>query len=390
MARAPDPPLFVREWRGRVPFLRQAVPLNHCAQAPLVKEVREALERGLTGWCASGADWAAWDEALEGARAGFARLVGAAPGDVALCGSASAAAASVASALDFGGGRKVIVTTEAEFPGVAHAWLGWERRGAEVRRVPGGEEGVEGEEVIAALDERVRLVSVPHSDYRTGALADVAGVARAARERGALSLTDAYQSVGARRVNVEELGVDFLIGGPHKFLLGTPGLAFLYVRPAVAATLEPSVTGWYGREDPLARDPARLDWAPGARRFEVGTPPVLPAIAARAGMAAIAAVGERRVEERLEALGRRLAEGGADRGLRLRGPADSRRRTAITAYRVSDPARTEKALRRLGFVASARGSVLRLAPHFYVHEAEVEAALDALAAVVAQDPARAR
>jgi selenocysteine lyase/cysteine desulfurase len=296
----------------------------------------------------------------------------------------------VASCLDRiaeGSGRRTVALTEAEFPTVAHVWKALELRGTPLRWIPvDHDEGRVREEAVAsALDDDVLLLSASHGYYQTGALLDLDRVVAAARAAGVITYVDAYQSLGTHRLDVKERGVDLLASGNLKFLMGIPGIAFLYVRRELAERLEPAVTGWFGRADPFAFDPFRdrpLDWAEGARRFDGGTPPVLPAYVARAGMEWLLDVGLDAVGEWTRTLAARLIEGGRDRGLALMGPDDTARRTPTVAFRVDDSHAVEDQMRRLGVLASARGPAIRLAPHVHSSIGDVDRALDVLGEVL--------
>jgi selenocysteine lyase/cysteine desulfurase len=248
------------------------------------------------------------------------------------------------------------------------------------------DEGRVREEVVEEeLDERVLLLSAAHGYYQTGALLDLERVARAARAAGVLTYVDAYQSLGTGPFDVKALGVDMLVSGNLKFLLGIPGIAFLYARREVAERMTPAVTGWFGRADPFAFDAYRgrpLDWAAGARRFEGGTPPVLPAYVARAGMDLLLDAGLEAVATWTRALAARAIEGGRERDLVLMGPADPGRRTPTVAFRVDRADEIEALMRSRGVLASARGPALRLAPHYHSTMEDVDRALDLLAEAV--------
>lgn len=380
--------------RAHIPLLRHTVPMNACSQAPLTERTAAAARRHLDGWNERGMDWDAWVAEVEAAREAFARFVGAEAGDVAVATSVSQATASVAGALRWRGPedgpgrgtrarRSTVVLTGAEFPTVAHAWMAHRRLGARIRRVPPRNGAVDLAAVADAVDEDTRVVSVAHGFYRTGALVDLSAAAELAHAAGALLFVDAYQTLGARRIDVEAAGIDMLACGTLKFLMGTAGLAFLYVRPALAERLQPLLTGWFGRVDPFAFDAERLDWAPGARRFDVGTPPVLPAYVSRAGMELLEDVGLDAVEAWSRTLVTATSDGARERGLEVLGPEEPERRGPTVAIAVPDGPRVEDVLRERGVLASARGSALRLAPHFYTSLGDVETALDATARAVA-------
>lgn len=378
----PTPAYDLAACRRRIPLLRSTIPLNSCSQAPQTDETRAAALRYLDSWNTAGMDWEGWLAEVEQARAAFAALIGAATEDVAVTSSVSEAASAFASALEPDGRRRRIVATHAEFPTVGHVWLAQERRGLEVAWVPVTEGRVRLEDYGPELDERALVVSATHGFYQTGALQDLRAIADRAHDAGALIFVDAYQTLGTRPVDVRTLDVDALACGTLKFLMGMPGIAFLYVKPEVAARLRPAVTGWFGRVDPFAFDATRLDWAQGARRFDTGTPPIVNAAVARAGIEVVAEVGPARIQAWTEVLAGRLAERGQAQGLTVLGPADSRHRSPTTAFRVTDAHAVEAALRARGVLASARGPAIRLAPHFFNTLDDVDRALDHLAAVV--------
>ena len=373
------PSYDIDSWRKRIPLLRSCIPMNNCSQAPQTDATRAAAERYLESWNTSGMDWDAWMAEVALAKAEFAKLIGATAADIAVFSSVSEAASAVASAITFEGKRTGIVVSEAEFPTVAHVWLAQQPRGARVTWAPVRDGSIDPAVYDSLIDERTALVSACHGYYMNGFLQDAAWIAARARAAGALSFVDVYQTLGAVPVDVRALGVDFLASGNLKFLMGIPGIAFLYVRPELVASLHPSVTGWFGRANPFAFDAKSLDWSPNASRFDSGTPPVINAYISRAGMQIVSEVGPAGIRAWHEVLGRRLIEGGRSRGLTLHGTDDMRRKTATTAFVVRDSHAVESAMRARGVLPSARGDVIRLAPHFYSTLDDVDRALDLLA-----------
>lgn len=356
--------------------------MNNCSHAPLLDSVRNAAERYTESWDRDGMDWDAWIGEVESARAAFAGLINADTEDVAVCTSVSQAAASVAGALDYGGARRTVVASKAEFPTVGHVWLAHGKLGAEVRWVEVDRGAVPLDGYRTAVDRETLIVSACHGYYQTGFKQDVASIAQIAHAEGALLFVDAYQTMGTCPVDVRALDVDFLASGNLKYLMGAPGIAFLYVKREVADTMRPSLTGWFGRQNPFAFTVDQLDWANGARRFDTGTPPIAAAYTARAGMDAIAEVGPSAIRDWTQALSARLIKGGRDRGLQLLGPDDPTHKTPSTAFACpGDSHRAEALMRERGVLASARGPAVRLAPHFYSTPDDVDAALDALADV---------
>lgn len=369
--------------RRRIPSLATHIPMNACSQAPQCDAARAAAHAYLDSWGTDGMDWERWMAEVEAARAAFAALVGGEAADVAVATSVSQATASVATGLDYTGRRCRVVVSGAEFPTVAHVWLAQERFGAEIDFVGVRPDGtIPLEDYAAAIDEHTAVVSAAHAYYQNGWKQDVSALAELAHDRGALLYVDAYQSLGTAPFDAPSSGADFVASGNLKYLMGIPGIAFLWVRPGLADRLRPALTGWFGRRDPFAFAARRLDWAEGARRLDVGTPPVLQAYVARAGMAWLTGLGLEAVGAWTRTLAGRVAEAGARRGLEVLGPTDAALRSPVTAFACPDAHRVEVALKERGILASARGPAIRLAPHFYNTAEDVDRALDALAEVL--------
>jgi len=382
-AMNPTPDFDLDAVRRRIPILATHVPMNACSQAPQSEPAREAAEAYLTSWATAGMDWDRWMAEVDAARAEFAALVGGAPGDVAVATSVSQATASIASGLDFTGRRFRVVVSGAEFPTVSHVWLAQERFGAEVVTVPTRNGTVTLQAYEEAVTDRTLVVSAALAWYQNGAVQDVGAIAEVAHRQGALLYVDAYQALGSRPFDAPSSGADFVASGNLKFLMGMPGIAFVWVRPDLARQLHPAVTGWFGRREPFAFDAGRLDWADGARRLDLGTPPILEAYVARAGMAWLREIGLDAVGAWTGALGAHLAERAAELGLEILEPVDPARRTPTTAFACADGHAVEEALRRRGIIVSARGPAVRLAPHFYNTLDDVDRAVEALAEVLA-------
>jgi selenocysteine lyase/cysteine desulfurase len=376
------PSYDLASWRSRIPLLASMIPMNNCSQAPQTDATRAAAERYLESWNQSGMDWDAWIEEVQLAKQEFARLINALPDEIAVFSSVSEATSAVASAIDFTGDRRKVIVTEAEFPTIGHVWLAQERRGARVAWVPVRGGMLAADAYDAVLDDQTAIVSACHGYYLNGYTQDLASLAASAHEHGALLYVDAYQTLGTVPVDVRAIGADFLAAGNLKFLMGIPGIAFLYVRRELVDRLRPLTTGWFGRANPFAFQVKQLDWSATASRFDMGTPPIVSAYVARAGMAIINEIGVDEIRRWLELLGQRLIDGGIERGFTLHGTTDMSHKTATTAFVVDDSPAVELTMRRRGIIPSARGPVIRLSPHFYSTIADVDTALDVLASVI--------
>ncbi len=369
--------------RALFPILARKAQLSSCSQSALSTPVTDAIARYMQSWSEKGMDWMGWQVVLDQAKAEFARLINADAADIAVMSCVSDLASSVGNCLQFDRERNGIVLGEIDFPSLGHVWLAQQARGASVQFAQpdaGGEIALE--DYARLIDARTRLVSVSQVSYSNGFKQDIGAIAQLARASGALFFVDAYQSAGVMQIDVQRDGIDMLVCGAQKYLLGCPGIAFMYVRREVAAALKPVNTGWFGRVNPFAFDIRTLDYADGARRFDTGTPPYINGVAAGAGMALLNTLDMAQVEAYIEHLSA-VAIREADRyGLPLASPRDPRCKGSNTAIRVNDSADVEQKMAQAGFIVSARGAVIRIAPHFYNTEQDVAGAVAALARIV--------
>jgi selenocysteine lyase/cysteine desulfurase len=231
--------------RDEFPIFATATYLNSCSQGALSHRVREAVEGWLSGWDENGAEWDFWVERNEAFRGAIAALLHADSDDVAVTTSVSQGVSGLVSALDLAGDRTKIVISEYEFPTVGQIAHAQELRGAEVVHVrPDADGSIPAERFAELIDERTALVCCTTLSYRSGHRHDVAAIAEAAHAAGALVLADSYQACGAVELDVRSLGADAVTGGTVKYLLGTSGLGFMWVRPEVRKRLVPTQTGW--------------------------------------------------------------------------------------------------------------------------------------------------
>ena len=368
--------------RALFPILARKAQLSSCSQSALSTPVTDAIARYMQSWSEKGMDWMGWQVVLDQAKAEFGRLINADAADIAVMSCVLDLASSVGNCLAYDSERDGIVLGEIDFPSLGHVWLAQQSRGAQVQFAQpdaGGEIALE--DYARLINHRTRLVSVSQVSYSNGFKQDIGAIAELARANGALFFVDAYQSAGAMQIDVQRDGIDMLVCGAQKYLMGCPGIAFMYVRREVAEQLKPVNTGWFGRVNPFAFDIRKLDYAQGARRFDTGTPPYINAAAACAGMALLNSVDMAAIEAHIERLSV-VARDAAERlGLPNTSPRDPRRKGSSTAIQVSDSAAVEKRMAEAGYIVSARGAVIRVAPHFYNTEADVVGAMEALARV---------
>jgi kynureninase len=314
-----------------------------------------------------------WLARIDEIRERFAQLVHADPDEIALGANATACHASLAAALDpdlgadrdASPGRTRIVTTSLDFPSTRYLWHAQARRGFEVIEVasPDGI-AMPADALVAAIDERVAIVAVSLVAYSNGALLRARRVIDAAHAAGAIVILDAYQAIGIVPIDVRALGADAVIAGTHKWLHGASnGLAFAYVRRALAERLTPAYPGWFSHARTLDFDPVYTP-APGARRFEQGSTSVEAVYAARAGVEFALDVGVEAIRARSFSLSDRLIAGADALGIPLTTPRDHAERAGVVCLGIRDPGRVAEQLRARGIDVDTRpGTGIRLSLH---------------------------
>lgn len=373
---------FARQWQEEFPLLSHTIHVANCSQAPQSKRVRRSIEDYLDSWLTAGMDWQYWIEETIKAKHEFARLINASPDEIALSTSVSEATASISSALDPLGAKRKILTSEAEFPTVGHVWLASQKYGYKVDYIPVRNGEILLEDYERYLDDETVLVSATHVYYQNGFKQDLKAIADIVHKKDAIFYVDAYQSLGTVDVDVKKMDIDILSAGNLKYLLGIPGIAFIYVKKELIPRLKPAITGWFGQENPFSFQVRYLDYASDSRRFDTGTPPVLTAFAARAGMEIINEVGPQRIEERINMLSEFTINLARERGLELLSPRDVTKKGSTTAIRVDDSHQVEVELKKNKIIASARGNAIRIAPHFYTTKENLVYAMDCLAGIL--------
>jgi selenocysteine lyase/cysteine desulfurase len=366
--------------RRRFPVLERKTYLNSGSYCALADTVRDAFNAYMDDRLAVGANWDVWVAKNEAVRAAMADILRVTPDEIAVTASASAGINALASAFDFTGPRRKVVVSDFEFPTNAQIWHAQESRGAQVVHVPPAADGyIPVENFARLIDDRTQLVAVTQVCFRNGARLDIAGIARAAHERGARLMVDCYQAIGAMTVDARALGVDFAVGGMLKYLLGTAGIGFLYVRSELIRELVPHNSGWFAQQDITAMDITANRPSLSARRFEAGTPPVVNCYAAEAGLKIILETGTEAIEERVRSLTRRCMEGLNAIGWPAITPADDARRGPMVAVPSSDAAGLFARLLEQDIVTSFRDNNIRATIHFYNSEADIDRFVAALA-----------
>jgi selenocysteine lyase/cysteine desulfurase len=365
----------ISELRSHFPILREKTYLYSCSQGALSDAVEAGMQKYAASWRTSAAPWDEWMEAYEALRGAFAQFINAQPDEVAIVTSASAGINPIANALQFDGRNKVVMS-EYEFPTMAHIWLAQRPRGAEIQFLDGVNNTVPTECYERAIDKRTRIVPLTHVSFVNGFRSDVAAIAKIAHAQGALLFLDGYQDCGTRPLDVKALDVDFFVTGTLKYLLGPPGLGFLYVRRELIETLTPTMTSWMAQRDVFAFNTKRLDPSPDARRFEGGSPPIPNIYLAQPALDLLAGIGMDNVAAQIERLTAAFLKGVRD--LRIESKTPSSSVGPLVVLRATEAAAVLAKLTARGIAVSTRRDGVRFAFHVYNTLEDVNVALTAL------------
>lgn len=381
----PATPRALVDYRDEFGVVQRKTYLISASLGPVSGRSKASLAGYVEAWETMGAPEPVWFDyifpGIARLKGQIGELIGAPPPQLAVMLNVSHSISSIASALDFSGERNRIILSELDFPTEGHVWLAQRRRGAEVVFLPSRDGlSVPAEDYVEAIDERTALVCLNRVFYRSSAVLDVAPICAAARAAGALSLIDDYHGAGTVPIDVREIGCDLYTAGVLKWLCGGPGLSFLYASEEVLPRLEPTVTGWWGQVDPFRFRLQELEYHPTARRFELGTHAAPVVFVAQGGLEIILEVGMERIRARQSELGDyAIARADAD-GIAVRSPRERAQRGGSVNLQVGpDAVALAERLYARDVCVDARGDGIRVAPHFFNTEADVDRCFDVLA-----------
>jgi kynureninase len=376
-------------YRDEFEVVRRKAYLISASLGPVGDRSRRYLDDYIRAWATKGAPDHVWFEdifpAMARLKRSFADLCGCDAAEIALTTNVSIALSTVASALDLSGERNRIVLSELDFPTDGQVWQAWAAKtGAELVWLRSIDRmTIPLERYDDAVDERTALVMVNRVLYRSSAVVDATAICSLARERGALSLVDDYHGIGVIPLDLHDLGCDLYVAGTLKFLCGGPGCVFLYCRRDLLASLEPAVTGWFATADPFSFDTEHLTYHPTARRLEHGTPPAPVFFIAQGGIDVVAEVGVDRIRQRQWELQERVIEHADRLGLDVRTPRERRDRGGVVNVRVGpDAERICHELLARDVCTDFRGDGLRISPHFFTNEDDVDRCFAELSTLV--------
>jgi kynureninase len=364
--------------RDEFPILERTTYLNSCSLGALSRRATHYLDEFQARWHSMGA--AAWYEHWLGRvaelRGRVAAMLAAKPEQVALLPSTSAALAVVQSAVK-PGGRNRVICTELDFPTLVYQWR--VRPEIELVMLPSADGiRIDPQQFREVADERTLFIATSHVYFATGWIQDVAALAEIAHEVGAYALIDGYQGPGQIATHLPETGVDFYTTGPLKWLCGGPGLSYLYVREPLVTELEPTITSWFAHRDQFAFDVDHFEYHDDARRFELGTPALPTVHTALGGQEIIDEVGVDAIETRNRELATYFIEQASGIGFQLTTAPNPAERSAIVMLRHHDPAGAVRYLAKHDVIVDHRPGHVRVSPHFYNTEAELDRCLEIL------------
>lgn len=360
--------------------LRSHIYLATCSHSPLWEGIDRALMRYRDDLLEFGNPWELWMDKMEYSKSLFASLIGAKKSEVAIGFSVSSSLSALMSAMKYAE-RNEIIVSDLEYPTTNFIFLAQEAYGARVRTLKHENYRILPDQYEKIVGEKTKLVSAVHVSSLNGFKQNIKEIARIAHNAGAYIYTDVYQSLGTMPIDVKKYDIDFLTSGTLKWLLGIPGVSYLYVREELIEGLKPTSIGWFSQKNPFLFGAEKLDYADSADRFQSGTWCVPGVYAAIEGMELIKRIGPENIESTIKRLTSHAIDYASSKGLKTITPENAEERGAIVSLVVDDPHDVEKKLKKAGIITSARDIGLRISPHFYNTKEEIEEAIDKILAL---------
>jgi len=362
------------EFRRQMPIARRWAYFDHAAVAPLPAAARAALVRWVDQAAEEGDTvWLEWSRRVEDARRLAARLLGADPAEIALVRSTTEGISLVAEGFRWKAGDNV-VTLDNEFPSNLYPWMNLAERGVETRRVATDAGRVDLARLAQACDARTRIVSISWVGFASGWRSNLDDLAELAHRRGALLFVDAIQGLGAFPLDVGRTPIDFLAADGHKWLLGPEGAGLLYVRREHLDRLRPLGVGWHSVVQGADYSRIALDLKPTAARYEGGSQNMAGFIALAESLELLLGFGAAAIGRRILEITDLACDRLARAGYPIASPREADHRSGIVLFETPgrDPQQVLGRLQQAGVVVRMRAGKLRISPHAYVNEADVE------------------
>jgi len=375
-------------YRSEFPILQSTTYLISNSLGAMPRGVEDSLHQYTEMWNTRGVR--AWEEEwwMLAAEVGdqIGGLFNATPGSVACLQNVTTCQATVASCFDFSGRRNKVVYTDLNFPSVMYFWEAQRKRGARVEMVPNDDTiHVSTERLLDAIDEDTLLVPISHVIFRSAFIQDVEAIVEKAHRVGAYVLLDSFQAAGTLPFDVQKLNVDFCTGGVLKWLCGGPGTAYLYVRPDLAKTLEPTFTGWFGHDNPFGFEIGATRYTPNIYRFTQGTSNIPALKVAQPGLKIIREVGVENIRQKSKCQTALLMDLAAQHGWRTNTPGNPERRAGTVSIDMPNaPQVCAELLKRDIMVDYRPKAGVRFSPHFYNTDEEITSAIAAVEEILSE------
>ena len=380
-------------YRSEFPILERTTYLISNSLGAMPRGVYDSLHSYADIWATRGVR--AWEERwwMLAAEVGdqIGTLMNAPRSSVAILPNVTTCQAVVASCFDFSGKRNKVVYSDLNFPSVMYFWEAQRERGARVEMAKTDGICVPTDRLLALIDENTLVVPVSHVIFRSAYINDARAIVERAHQVGAYVVLDTFQSLGTVPVDVQALGVDFACGGVLKWLCGGPGVAYLYVRPDLAPKLQPKFTGWLAHQEPFAFRIGPIQYTDPPYRFINGTPNVPAMEAALPGLKIIQEVGVSLIREKSKRQTARLIALAEQRGWRVNTPRDPERRGGTVSIDMPDSQQVcAELLKRDVLVDWRPNAGVRMSPHFYNTDQELETAIATVDEILLSRAALAR
>ncbi len=380
--------MIANRYRNEFPTLASGIHLLSHSLGPVPRAARESMLAYIDAWehHTSEDAWAtSWWTLSRRVGDRIAQILGAGPASVQIQPNASLALATVSSCFDYKSGRNKVVTTALDFPSMEYFWDAQKQIGARVEVVPSNDGiSVPLERILEAIDSETCLVALAHTSYCSSYRVDAPALVKRAHEKGALVLLDVYQSAGVVQLNAADWNVDFLIGGSIKWLCGGPSCGYLYVRPELQRDLRPRLTGWVAHDSPFDFAHAPMRYARSVRRFAQGTPSIPALYSTIPGLEIIEAVGIAEIATESERRTQLMIDFALDRGWTINTPVEKNQRGGSVMIGVENaPGVVEQLAEKRVFVDWRPRVGLRVSPHFFNTDEEIQEALQILAGLIA-------
>lgn len=360
-------------YRHEFPITDKYIYLDHAGVAPISLRVKKAVERFLAESAEGGAfHYLRWIKRVGEVRRACARLLNAHSDEIAFVKSTSHGLSIVAEGLDWKAGDNLLIY-EREFPSNIYPWLNLKRKGVEVRIIPSRDGRILIEDIERLMDSRTRLLAISSVQFANGFKIDLKRAGELCQKKGVLLCVDAIQSLGVIPMDVRDYHIDFLSADGHKWLLGPEGVGIFYCRKELAERLNPPLIGWKSVQNEFEFDRPEFKLKTNALRFEEGSMNLLGIFGLGAAIELLFEVGISNIENRVLTLGDLIICEAEKRGFKILSPRLREERGGIITFSGNfDPLNMRDALRGKGIMVNVRGGGIRVSPHFYNTDEELE------------------